>query len=59
MIYREMFLELQECIKRNLDKLVIVEGINDKKSLEKLGFTNIFYINRLPLYRVIDMLQDN
>jgi 5S rRNA maturation endonuclease (ribonuclease M5) len=58
MVDEEVFEELLKCVDNSKDKLVIVEGINDKKSLEKLGFTNIFYINRLPLYKVIDFLMD-
>lgn len=55
---KETFSQLIECIEKSQNKLVIVEGIKDKKSLEKIGFTNIFYINRLPLYKVVDLLKD-
>lgn len=48
---------LLESIEQSRDKLVIVEGVKDKHALEKLGFTNIFYINRQPLFKVVEFLQ--
>ena len=54
----DSYAEILEKIEDTKNKCVIVEGINDKKSLEKLGFTNIFIINRLPMYKVVDLLHN-
>ena len=37
------------------DKLVIVEGKNDKKALKSLGVRNIIAINARPLYEVTEI----
>lgn len=41
---------------RNSDKIVIVEGKEDKKALEKLGITNIVQLNKKPLYKIVEEL---
>lgn len=38
-------------------KTVIVEGKNDKKSLEKLGFNHVLTINK-PLYEIVEDVED-
>ncbi len=38
----------------NTDKLVVVEGVKDKKALQRLGVRRIFCLNEMPLYKVID-----
>jgi 5S rRNA maturation endonuclease (ribonuclease M5) len=48
-LYREM-----ENVK---DTLVLVEGPNDKRSLEKLGFQNVVFMNK-PLYKIVESLED-
>ena len=48
---------LQE-LEKIRSKKVIVEGKNDKKSLEKLGFENITVIDR-PLYKVVEEVKDS
>ena len=35
------------------DTLVLVEGPNDKRSLEKLGFQNVVFMDQ-PLYRIVE-----
>jgi 5S rRNA maturation endonuclease (ribonuclease M5) len=35
------------------DTLVLVEGPNDKRSLEKLGFQNVVFMNK-PLYKLVE-----
>lgn len=35
---------------------VLVEGPNDKKALEKLGFTDIVHLNR-PLYQIVESIE--
>ena len=57
MIKAGLFQELLECLEECKDKIVIVEGIKDKKALESLGFTDISYINRQPLFKVVEILQ--
>jgi len=37
--------------------LVLVEGPNDKRSLEKLGFQNIVFMNK-PLYKLVELIED-
>ena len=39
------------------DTAILVEGPNDKRSLEKLGFRKILYINR-PLYKIVEILEN-
>ena len=34
--------------------LILVEGKNDKKGFKELGFENVFAIDRMPLYRVVE-----
>lgn len=33
---------------------ILVEGKNDKASLEELGFENVFSIDKMALYRVVE-----
>lgn len=40
------------------DTVVLVEGPNDKKSLEKLGFQNVIYMNK-AMYKIVEELEDN
>ena len=49
--------ELLEELKLIKDKPVIVEGINDVKALEELGFTNVTPLNG-ALYQVIERFED-
>jgi 5S rRNA maturation endonuclease (ribonuclease M5) len=39
------------------DMAVLVEGPNDKRSLEKLGFRNITIMNK-PLYKIVEELEE-
>ena len=36
------------------NKLVVVEGIKDKAALSRLEITNVFAINRTPMYKVVE-----
>jgi 5S rRNA maturation endonuclease (ribonuclease M5) len=36
---------------------VLVEGPNDKRSLERLGFGNVVFMNK-PMYRMVELLED-
>lgn len=40
------------------DTTVLVEGPNDKRSLEKLGFSNIVTMNK-PMYKIVEDLEEN
>ncbi|NIO22445.1 MAG: toprim domain-containing protein [Candidatus Aenigmarchaeota archaeon] len=46
--------ELNELLKELKDKLLIVEGKNDKKALKSLGLKNIIAIDGRPLYEVVE-----
>jgi 5S rRNA maturation endonuclease (ribonuclease M5) len=49
----DLYAEIEHC----KDTLVLVEGPNDKRSLERLGFRNVVFLNR-PLYSMVESLQD-
>ena len=34
--------------------LIIVEGFKDKQALNALGITNVFSLDRMPLYKVVE-----
>lgn len=48
--------ELEEQLQKIKDqrKLILVEGIKDKKSLEQLGITNVITLRRRALYKVVE-----
>jgi 5S rRNA maturation endonuclease (ribonuclease M5) len=48
--------ELQEQIEKIIEqgKLVLVEGIKDKRALEQLGITRIVTLRRRALYKVVE-----
>jgi 5S rRNA maturation endonuclease (ribonuclease M5) len=48
--------ELSEWISKIIDseKLVIVEGKQDKEALKKLGITNVLQLNKRPLYKIVE-----
>jgi len=48
--------ELMEALEHSKHKTTLVEGPNDTKALEKLGFTDVVEING-PLYKVVERLQ--
>jgi 5S rRNA maturation endonuclease (ribonuclease M5) len=39
------------------DTAVLVEGPNDKKALEKLGFSNVVFMNR-AMYKIVEQLEE-
>ena len=41
------------------EKLVLVEGVKDKKALERLGVENICCLNDKPLYEVVESVAAN
>ena len=49
--------ELYQEIENVKDTLVLVEGPNDKRSLEKLGFQNVVFMNK-PLYKIVETHTD-
>ena len=53
----EDLLEWIEKIKDS-DKIVLVEGKEDKAALERLGITDIVQLNKRPLYKVVEELID-
>ncbi len=57
MEYREHMAEIIEIYNKE-GILVVVEGINDKKALKKLGVDNVYMINPGPHYKVIDNLAE-
>ena len=38
------------------DKIIIVEGIKDKKTLEKLGIKNIVTLSKKPIFETIEKI---
>jgi 5S rRNA maturation endonuclease (ribonuclease M5) len=48
----ELYYELEECRR----KIIIVEGPKDKRSLEKLGCTNVIHLQK-PLFQTVEELQ--
>jgi 5S rRNA maturation endonuclease (ribonuclease M5) len=48
--------EIQEQIEKIIEqgKLVLVEGIKDKRALEQLGITRIVTLRRRALYKVVE-----
>ncbi|NQV09274.1 toprim domain-containing protein [Candidatus Woesearchaeota archaeon] len=54
--------ELNDWISRlkETDKIIIVEGKNDKKALESFGVSDIIILSKHPLYKIIeDVAQKN
>lgn len=51
--------ELQEWLEKlkNCGKVILVEGIKDKKALEELGVENIMTLKK-PLFAVVEDLED-
>jgi len=41
---------------KNSDKLIVVEGKEDKAALRRLGITNVIQLNKRPLYKVVEEL---
>ena len=39
------------------DTLCLVEGPNDKRSLERLGFSKVVFMNK-PLYKIVESLEE-
>ena len=52
-IEKEEILKLLEEIKEK-NKLVIAEGIKDKRALAKLGITNVITLSKKPLFAVVE-----
>ena len=50
---KEVIDKIYKVIERDRDMLIIVEGKNDKKALEEVGFKNIVTLTK-PLYRVVE-----
>ena len=46
---------IKELKKGSKEKLVLVEGIKDKKALEQLGVSNIITLKK-PLYKIIEQI---
>lgn len=55
---KEIIAELLEWIEtiKTSDKIVIVEGKEDRKALQKLGITDVVQLNKKPLYKVVEEL---
>jgi len=41
---------------KDSDKIVIVEGKEDKAALKRLGITNTIQLNKKPLYKIVEEL---
>ena len=54
-----------EDLKKEISKLkesgkaIIVEGIKDKRALEKLGLKKIFTLSRKPIYAIVEEVASN
>jgi len=44
-------------LEENKGRLTIVEGKNDKRALERLGYTNVRLLNK-PLFRVVEEIDE-
>ena len=55
-VYDEILKMLEKI--RDEDKLVIVEGVNDKKSLESFGIKRVKVLSRRALYKVVEEVKD-
>lgn len=51
----QKLLEFIESIK-NFDKIVIVEGKEDKAAFKRLGITKVVQLNKRPIYKVVEEL---
>ncbi len=49
--------QLMSALEENRERLTIVEGKNDKRALERLGFQNIRTLNK-PLYKVVEEIDE-
>jgi 5S rRNA maturation endonuclease (ribonuclease M5) len=49
--------DLYQEIENSKDLTVLVEGPNDKRSLERLGFRRVATLNK-PLYSIVEQLQE-
>jgi 5S rRNA maturation endonuclease (ribonuclease M5) len=50
--------QLLEALEENRDVLTIVEGKNDKRALERLGFQKVMTLNK-PLFKVVEEIDDD
>ena len=41
---------------RESDTLIVVEGTKDKNALLSLGVANVFALNKMPLYKVVEIV---
>lgn len=56
MEFDELMAEIKKL--RQSGKAVIVEGIKDKRALEKFGIKRVFTLSRKPIYAVIEEVSD-
>lgn len=50
--------DLDSLLESAKTKLVIVEGMKDKKALEELGFTNVVFLKNKPLYEFVESIEE-
>jgi 5S rRNA maturation endonuclease (ribonuclease M5) len=43
---------------RASNKLILVEGQNDKKALEELGITNVMTVSKTPIYKTVEKIRE-
>jgi 5S rRNA maturation endonuclease (ribonuclease M5) len=55
MSLQQCVLDLESEIVRSQHTLVLVEGPNDKKALERLGFRRVLHLHR-PLHQMVEMI---
>lgn len=48
--------QLLEALEEHRDTLTIVEGKNDRRALERLGYQNVVTLNK-PLYQVVEGIE--
>ena len=55
---KEIIAELLDWIEtiKDSDKIIIVEGKEDKAALKRLGLTHVVQLNKRPLYKVVEEL---
>ena len=49
-------IEVERELEKAKGKLVLVEGIKDKKALESLGFVNVVTLKNRPLFEVVESI---
>ena len=55
---KDVYDEIMKHLERIKDKLVIVEGINDKRALASFGVKRVKVLSKRALYKVVEEVKD-